>query len=390
MIRILPNKVSLAVAAVLAVPAVAVCALVVSAHIGQSASKEPGVSVESRALVRQAIASTGLISVRNSSDSSSQGPRPRGSAVVVRSDGVLVTNYHVITNSRTSLSYDEIFLSLASDGQTASSLARYRLRPLLINKEYDLALLRVESDAAGNPLPRSFTFPTIEIGDSRKIKLLEDLFIIGFPEKGGATVTLSTGVVEGRDILGNWIKTDARVIHGNSGGAAVNSEGKLIGIPTKVVADEQPIDKDGDGFPDGYRRYGAVGFLRPAHLVGEMLAQLDHKSSERQLSVSMPAGAEVSKLTTVRGVVKSAVDGKPIAGALVGLLPIGETSVTERTLLTWGSTNGEGEFALNRPVPPGRYTLKAKALAKKPYTNDVEIVPGSPALIIEMNPTSDR
>jgi S1-C subfamily serine protease len=354
----------------------------------QSSRKDWTVSAEARALIGQAIASTGLILVRNSNDASA--PRPRGSAIVVRSDGIVATNQHVVTNDRTNRLYDEIVFSISRDGNPITSGTRYLLRPLLISKEYDLALLRIESDAAGNPLPRSFTFPAIEIGDSHKIKLLEDLFIIGFPEKGGSTVTVNRGVVEGRDILGNWIKTDARVIHGNSGGAAVNSEGKLIGIPTKVVADEQPIDKDGDGFPDDYRRYGAVGFLRPAHLVGEMLAQLNRKSSERQLGVSTPAVAETSKLLTVRGVVKAAVDGRPIAGALVGLVTVGESTVTESTLLTWGSTNGEGEFVLNKPVPPGRYTLKAKALAKQPYTGDVDIVPGSPALIIKMNPASDR
>jgi S1-C subfamily serine protease len=304
--------------------------------------------------------------------------------VVVRSDGVLVTNYHVITNPRTSRAYDEIFLSLSSDGDTASSLARYRLRPLLINKEYDLALLRVDSDAAGNPIPKSFTFPIIEMGDSRKIRLLEDLFIIGFPEKGGSTITVNRGVVEGKDILANWIKTDARVIHGNSGGAAVNSEGRLIGIPTKVVADEQPVDRDGDGFPDDSKRYGAVGFLRPSHLVAEMIAQLNDGNSENQPSPSAPRIAESSTMITVRGIVKSAADGKPVAGAMVGLLPFGESKITENTLLTWGTTNSEGGFKLNRPVPPGRYTLKAKALANQAYSSDVEIGPGAALLIIEM------
>ncbi len=384
MSRILPSKVRLAAAAVLAVSAVAVCALLVSAHNLQSANKEASISPESRALVRQAIASTGLISVRNSIDSSSQGPRPRGSAVVVRSDGVVVTNYHVITNPRTGRSYDEIFLSLSSDGDTAGSSARYRLRPLLINKEYDLALLRVDSDAAGNPIPKAFTFPSIEMGDSRKIRLLDDLFIVGFPEKGGSTITVNRGVVEGRDILANWIKTDARVIHGNSGGAAVNSGGRLIGIPTKVVADEQPVDRDGDGFPDDSRRYGAVGFLRPSHLVAEMIKQLNDGNSENQPSPSAPRIAELSTMITVRGIVRSAASGKPVAGAMVGLLPLGESKITENTLLTWGSTNAEGAFKLNRPVPPGRYTLKAKALANQAYSSDVEIGPGAALLIIEM------
>ncbi|HXU36358.1 MAG TPA: trypsin-like peptidase domain-containing protein [Blastocatellia bacterium] len=364
----------------------AMCELVASSP--QQGRRDAGITPETRALVSQATASIGLILVRNSFDPPGQPARPRGSAVVVRRDGIVVTNCHVITNDRTGKLYDEIVFSLSRD-DAISSLTRYRVKPVLLNREYDLALLRVESDAAGNVIKSSFVFPAIEIADVRKIKLLDELFIIGFPQKGGSTVTVNRGVVEGKDILGNWIKTDARVIHGNSGGAAVNSDGKLVGIPTKVVADEQPIDKDGDGFPDDYRRYGAVGFLRPAHLIGEMLAQLTRAGAERQITASTPAIVEASKLLTVRGVVK-ATDGKPIAGALIGLLAIGEPNVTERTLLTWGSTNGEGEFVLNKPVPPGRYLLRAKALARQPYTSDVEIAAGSPAIIVRMSPLSDR
>jgi S1-C subfamily serine protease len=363
-----------------------------TAPAGQTSNRGETLSPETRNLVRQAVACTGLISARNSTDSQNQAPRPRGSAVMVRSDGILVTNCHVIINTRTSRPYDELYLSLSSDGETTSIPNRYRVTLLLMNKDYDLALLRVDSDAAGKPVSKSFTFPSIELGDSKKIKLLEDLFIIGFPEKGGASVTVNRGVVEGKDILGNWIKTDARVIHGNSGGAAVNSEGRLIGIPTKVVADEQPVDTNGDGFPDDYRRYGAVGFLRPSHLVAELLAKLD-TGGENNVSTSSPRLIDTTATTpslTVRGMVKSAANGKPIAGALVGLLPLGETEVTEQTLLTWGSTNSEGAFKLNRPVPPGKYTLKAKALGKEVYSRDVEIDAGATLLIIDMTDSSPR
>lgn len=357
----------------------------------QLPKKRPEITPEARVLVGQAIAATGLILVRNSSDGPTQAPRARGSAVVVRSDGIVVTNNHVVTNDRTSRLYDEIVLGLSRDGDPASAATRYRLKPLIINKEYDLALLRIASDLAGNPLPKAFVFPSIELGDSHKIKLLEELFIIGFPEKGGLTVTVNSGFVEGKDILGNWIKTDARVIHGNSGGAAVNSEGKLVGIPTKVVADEQPIDTNGDGFPDDYRRYGAVGFLRPSHLVAEMIAQLNPKdSSETKTIPSAPTIVASSTLVTVRGVVKSAATGRPIAGALVGLLPVGETTIAEGTLLTWGSTNAEGEFKLNRPVPPGKYTLKAKAFANQFYTSDIELAPSAPPIVIEMRAAADQ
>ncbi|MFY9558200.1 MAG: trypsin-like peptidase domain-containing protein [Blastocatellia bacterium] len=379
MIRFPGNKSTLTAVAILA--ASAVCGFAPSIK-PQSVRKEGAIAPESRALVRQAIEATGLILVGNS--------KPRGSAVVVRSDGIVATNWHVITNDRTNRSYDEILFSLSREGDPSSSQFRYRLTPVLINKEYDLALLRVDSDAAGTPIPKSFTFPMIEIGDSQKIKLLEDLFIIGFPEKGGSTVTVNQGVVEGKDILAKWIKTDARVIHGNSGGAAVNSEGKLIGIPTKVVADDQQIDKDGDGFPDEIRNYGAVGFLRPAHLITEMLNQLDNKPIKRESVPAAPKMVETAKLVIVRGVVKSEVGGKPVAGALVGLLPLGEANITETTLLTWGSTNAEGAFKLNKPVPPGQYTIKAKALSMQSYTRDVEIGPGTQVVIVEMKTSSDR
>jgi S1-C subfamily serine protease len=102
---------------------------------------------------------------------------------MVRSDGVLVTNAHVIVNTRTNRPYDDLFLSLSSDGETTNQPARYHVTLLVINNDYDLALLRVDSDPAGKPLPKSFTFPAVELGDSKKIKLLDDLFIIGFPEK---------------------------------------------------------------------------------------------------------------------------------------------------------------------------------------------------------------
>ena len=86
---------------------------------------------------------------------------------------------------------------------------QFRLQPLLVNRQYDLALLRIQ---AGSATAKAPSFPALELGNSQSVNLLDDLIIIGYPEKGGSSVTLSTGVVEGRDILGNWIKTDARAV----------------------------------------------------------------------------------------------------------------------------------------------------------------------------------
>lgn len=359
--------------------------LVVSAQSRQSnqaGEKGLRISADSRARIRKAVTAVGLILVRNSGDDSS--PRPRGSGVIVRSDGIIATNNHVITDKRSNSFYDEIFFTLNADGADARSPKTFRLTPQIADKDYDLALLRIEAD----PAQKAPLFPAIEMGDSKAAQLLDEIVVIGFPEKGGTTVTLSEGMIEGKDLLGNWIKTDARVIRGNSGGAAVNMEGKLIGIPTKVEADDQEIDKDGDGFPDARRRYGAVGFLRPSGLVAAMLAQLDNQSAFHKRPL-----AGRPKLVTailITGIVRSSTSGKPIAGALVGIVPIGTVNVSEANLLTWGNSNTDGTYKLNKPVPPGKYTLKAKALGHLSYSRDIEINQSAAEIVVEMSVAAAR
>lgn len=348
---------------------------------GQEAQQQKDETLES---VRKAVAAVGLILVRDDDQSAL---RPRGSAVAVRKDRLIATNYHVIASEKTGQIYSQIFFSMASsEGSAPNEL--YRLRVELVSAEYDLALLRAVSDSAGRPLPADFSLPAVELGDSRAVKLLEDIFIIGFPEKGGSTVTVNKGLVEGKDLLGNWIKTDARLIRGNSGGAAVNSRGQLIGIPTKILADTQPVDLDKDGLPDTTRALGVIGYLRPAHLVAEMIAQLDSSAATAQqnpLLRQRPMLMKPELTFIVRGMVRSAADGKPIAGAVVGLtLP--NKDITPENLLAWGSTNPDGQFRLNNSVPAGRYKIKARAMGYEIFTKEVDINQDAIPIVIELRP----
>ncbi|MEW6209862.1 MAG: trypsin-like peptidase domain-containing protein [Acidobacteriota bacterium] len=349
-----------------------------STSSGQSPDRKAITTGEGRERIRHAIATVGLIMVRKASDADQQ-LRPRGSAVIVRSDGIIVTNYHVIAEDKTDRFYDEIYFRLpAQPGEPPQLSTPHRLEVALANKSYDLALLRVLQRETAPLL-----FPAIEIGDSRAVKLLDDLIVIGFPEAGGSTVTVNLGVVEGTDLLANWVKTNARLIHGNSGGAAVNSEGKLIGIPTKVLADRQAIDRDGDGFPDAYQALGAVGFLRPSHLVAGMLAKLPDTETKKT-----PVAVKEEDQTPVKvgGIIRSAIDGKPIAGARIGLTVLGSREASPSNLLSWGGTNSEGQFTLNKPVPPGRYTLKARAISYEIFSLDMEINQRTAQLIIKLRP----
>ena len=107
-------------AAVITVAAATVAVLAVSTFAGQSANKVVGVPPKS------ALSSARPWLRPGSFQSATRAIHPvrrRGQgaqAVVLRSDGVVITNQHVITNTRTNRSYDEIFLTLSGDGDSAS------------------------------------------------------------------------------------------------------------------------------------------------------------------------------------------------------------------------------------------------------------------------------
>jgi len=371
-----------------------------TAAFGVAGRSRSAFELDSRERVKRAISAVGMILVGNGRADSGGQLWPRGSAVLVRKDGVVATNLHVIEQDNSDTFYDELFLGLPEENGSGSRIARYRLRVALTSGRYDLALLRIVPGEGQSSVPKDF--PAIDIGNSVKVQVLDDLTIIGYPETGGATVTVNVGIVEGTDPEGDWIKTDGRLMHGNSGGAAVDGEGKLVGIPTRIVLDE-----------DKGRAYGAVGFLRPAHLVAAMLGELNEsgRSSLAEPGRSRPGVApsekdqfgtritppatrqpqeagRVLRLVKVQGVVRSTSDGKPIAGVRIGLIPAGSQDVTATTLLTWGGSNGDGQFEMNRKVPIGRYTLKARAIGYEAFTREVEIGEDSAPLVVGLEPSS--
>ncbi|MCI0336643.1 MAG: trypsin-like peptidase domain-containing protein [Acidobacteria bacterium] len=356
----------------------------------QSPESKRSLPQDAKARMRRSVTAVGLILVN---DSGNGDPRPRGSGVVVRENGVIVTNLHVILQDNPPQLYKEIYFSLAPDsGATPLRSARYRLRVVEIDRKLDLALLQLLPNDKDKTSSSPLTLPVIEIGDSRALELLDDLVIIGFPEKGGATATLSRGIVEGKDNSEGWIKTDGRLLHGNSGGAAVNADGKLIGIATKVEVDHTQSNT----------QLGTVGFLRPSHFVQQMLDRLRDKErqdeaiaktagTQAQTALSQPVPSRVSVtpvMVKVRGFVKSSADGKPVAGARVGLILPGR-EVAPETLVSWGGTNAEGYFQLEKPVSPGKYTLRAKVVGDERYAvfnREVEIKPDLSPLVIELQP----
>lgn len=150
-----------------------------------------------------------------------------GSGVIMASDGYILTNSHVINTSDSSIYYEmsdatKIYVYLYNDETP------YEAKIIGIDEKTDLAVIKIEKDG----------LTAAEIGDSSSIKIGEFSMAIGNPL--GMQSSVTSGIisavnrtVDGED--GNTftlIQTDAAINAGNSGGALVNSEGKVIGINT--------------------------------------------------------------------------------------------------------------------------------------------------------------
>jgi S1-C subfamily serine protease len=178
-----------------------------------------------------------------------------GSGCLVSEDGYILTNWHVVRDFSGKADDDlTVSLSLAHDAPPAEL---FKARVVRMNRERDLALLKIEKGFYDQPVPDSYRFPYLSIGEDLELAIGEPLGFIGYPSIGGTgsrvSITFTRGIVSGyqKSKSGRIIKTDAEINTGNSGGAAVNSSFELIGIPSQIVGEAG----------------GQIGFISPVSLI---------------------------------------------------------------------------------------------------------------------------
>ncbi|MFC0179678.1 outer membrane-stress sensor serine endopeptidase DegS [Thorsellia kenyensis] len=137
-----------------------------------------------------------------------------GSGVVMRSDGYILTNGHVIKGAQ------QIVVSL-QDGNT------YEANLVGEDELTDLAVLKIDAD----------NLKAIPVNLNRTTRVGDLVLAIGNPYNLGVSITQGIISATGRVSLSqsgrqNFLQTDAAINHGNSGGALVNSLGELVGINT--------------------------------------------------------------------------------------------------------------------------------------------------------------
>ena len=166
----------------------------------------------------------------------------QGSGVIVRPEGLLVTNHHVL------LGAERLAIVLASGREVEG-------RVVGRDPETDLALVRIEA-------PEIVPAP---LRSTKDLAVGEWVLAMGNPYGYGPTVT--AGIVSGlgrRDLeiatYGNFIQTDAAINPGNSGGPLVDLDGRIVGINTAVAL---PVDIS-----------NGLGFAIPSWMVEDVVAGL--------------------------------------------------------------------------------------------------------------------
>ena len=204
-----------------------------------------------------------------------------GSGVIIRPDGYIVTNNHVVAGAT------KITVTLNNNQQ-------YDATVVGTDPVTDVAIIKVDAT----------DLPTIPMGDSDKLRLGEWVLAIGSPLGAQLRSTITAGIVsaKGRSMPDNsgefkiesFIQTDAAVNPGNSGGALVNKKGELVGINTAIVSQT--------GAYTGY------SFAVPVNMVKRVAEDLMDFGSVKRAVLGISMGtvdknfADEMKLSSVSGV----------------------------------------------------------------------------------------
>jgi len=238
-----------------------------------------------------------------------------GSGTIISRDGFVLTNFHVIGDDTDGSYYTwhAIFVTDPRNPDLATELA-YWARFIAGDARHDLAIVKIELLADESPLPPGTTFNPMPVGDSNTLIPGDPITVVGYPGIGGLTVTVTAGIVSGwlgEDLESGgkqWIKTDARIAGGNSGGGAFDENGLLVAVPTARLQTNE-------------RGFEEQNLLRPVALALPLInAHVPSVERAGGVSALAPAPARPAPATAVPPAATAPATGPATTTTLSGAL----------------------------------------------------------------------
>jgi serine protease Do len=301
-----------------------------------------------------------------------------GSGVIVRADGIIVTNNHVIEGGQ------DIQVSLTDRRE-------FQARVVLADPRTDLAVLRI--DTKGEKLP------ALEFGDSDKLQVGDLVLAIGDPFGVGQTVT--SGIVSalarsngGASDYQFFIQTDAAINPGNSGGALVTMDGKLIGINSSIVSSSGGNIGIGFAIPSNMTRVvvdGALGggIKRPwlgadgQAVTAEIARSLGLARPDGVLISQVYPGGPAAQAGIAKGDVVLSVDGFAVADSNALRYRVVTRRAGDTAMVRYWRSGATREAAVKIALPPDQGREEGVIAGENPMQG-ARVANITPALADEM------
>ena len=294
-----------------------------------------------------------------------------GSGTIISPSGYLITNYHVVGDLDRRMYYDwhAIFVTNPDFTDQAPDFL-FWARYVAGDPTHDLAVLKIEEWFDLEPIEAGMDFAHVQVGDSNRLLPGDTITIVGYPGISGSTVTFTAGLMSGwlgEDFESGgkqWIKTDAKISHGNSGGGAFDENGYLIGVPTAgrtIKYDELDIEDQ--------------AYVRPISLAWALIG---------------PNVIDVARAPSSRGGTTTAEVDTSTATSTSTPNPEETTTTTPPPLPTTGV--GPCDFCLVGPVDIGQSATAAIAGVAEAinfHTYSVEVAPGTEKLTFALTADGD-
>ena len=303
-----------------------------------------------------------------------------GSGAIVRGDGIIVTNNHVVENSQ------DIRVVLTDRRE-------FPAKVLLADPRSDLAVLKIEP-------PAGETFPTIRIDAEEPLQVGDLVLAIGNPYGVGQTVTNGIVSALSRTDIGItdysfFIQTDAAVNPGNSGGPLVDMDGDLIGVNTAIFSQS--------GGSSG------VSFAIPAALVRQVVASAVAgktrverpwlgaqtppitREAAQNLGLAIAQGVQIKqvypggpadKAGLLAGDILLAIDGESVNDESGVIYRIGTRQPNDSVTLKLRRGNADRIVTARLESPPGGEAGELKVSGTNPF-NGTTVANLTPALAME-------
>lgn len=263
-----------------------------------------------------------------------------GSAVLISSDGYLVTNNHVIEGAR------RVRVTLGDRREFDAGV-------IGVDEPTDLALLKIEAS----------NLPSLMFGNSDSLRVGEWVLAVGNPFSLRSTVTAgivsakgrSIDVLETDDRIESFIQSDAAVNPGNSGGALVNTAGELIGINTAIITNSG--------------RHEGFAFAIPGNLARRVLNDLRDYGEVKRAVLGVwiqginDAQAKQLRLPSTRGALIT--DLAPGGPAMLGGLEVGDVLTALNGIEINSSAEMQEQLSRYRPGQRIRVTYVRNSRTRK-------------------------